>query len=1246
MELASFSAKIWGAASTPTETGSWRGKKMGLAVLMASLFTCATATASLLDNVHPHMRINAALSESQLVPTNGSVHPALRVATDLGSVDDATLLSRMVLSLKVDATQEAAQTAFLQALGDPTSPDYHHWLTPASYAQHFGVAPQDIAAVTGWLKSHGFTIDEVPAGGRLIIFSGTAAQVRAAFHTQLHYYNYKGVKHIANPTIPQIPAALAQVVDGLMSLHDFRAQPASAHVDAGAVPTFGDCSTCTPGLNTYLAPNANYLAPRDFATIYDTLPLLGNGVTGSGQSIAILGESNVNLADISAFRTYVGLSANQPTIIYNGTAPPYYAGDEFESDLDLEWAGAVAPSANIYLIATDSPSTATAVPISGATGAPKVTTTLGVVLSAIYAVNNKYTSAGGQANIISMSYSDCEANIGSTSLGALDSLWKQALSQNMTVVVASGDAGAAGQGLTGCDYPKENTAVYGAAVNGFCSSPNVICAGGTEFNEGGNTSAYWATSNTAPYQSSALQYIPEVVWNESGSVAGDTGLWASGGGKSSYFKKPGYQTTGPGVINDGARDIPDIALSSAGHDGYLIFTSDYLQIPNAPAGQWLTAVKGTSAAAPSFAGILALVGQKNTTSATSPAAINTLYKLASLQAAGGANKYFHQITSGNNSVPGVAGFSASIAAPYYNQATGLGSVDANVLVTYWNDPCPFSLGSTSQSVVSGASSGSVSVTTATACSWTATSNVPWITVSSGASGTGSGSVAYSVVANPTYFSRTGTLTVAGLSYTVTQAPLPDTVPPTQPTNVTVTQQSPATNDGPNLISWTAATDNVGVTGYVVSIDGNKTTLGAVTSYIDPTLGVGSHTISVQAFDAAPNYSTAATIVYNNADTVKPTQPGLLSMAAAGGNNFTLSWGASTDNVAVTGYRLIVDGAAPVTLAATATSTTLTLSPNVTHNFSVVAFDAAGNTSSSALKTWINDTLPPKAPGSFVMTHSGSTFTLGWTASTDNVGVAAYRLTINNGTPIQLAANATSYVAAVTANTQYTYSLVAADAAGNASSAVTATEYYDTLAPTIPTNLTFTKVNTNPNDFNFTITWGASTDNVAVAGYNVIVDGVTHSSTATSYATILVPNTNHVVSVVAKDAAGNVSASLTGGQEYAYAGACNGSAIYTSAPPIPDVTVGVSFIPNAAIVDAQASIAFPDINHPNNFIKYVVIWAAGPPGTGMVSQSCSNGVDTATRDTNWGNLQANQYWAIACDAYGQCSQSSTLINQAP
>jgi pseudomonalisin len=569
----------------------------------------------------PANRIAARIDETRVTTLAGNVHPMARAEFDQGPVNEGTPLQHMVFQLKPSEAQQTELDALVEAQHDPESPLYHQWLTPVQYGARFGVSPQDLARITGWLAGHGFAVEEVPISHRLVIFSGTAGQVEDTFHTEIHHFLVAGVNHLANTQDPQIPSALAGVVGGIVSLHDFRSASQIRSRTALSIRP------------QYSTGNTHYLFPADWATIYNLNPLYQAGTSGSGISIAIVGRSNINLSDVAQFRSVSGLPANNPTVIQVSANPGLVAGDQDESTLDVEWSGAVAPAATVKFVVGASTST-----------------TDGIDLSAQYIVNHV------TAPVMSTSYGSCEADMGSAEMGFYNSLWQQAASEGISSFVSSGDAGAAG-----C-YSGSSTSASSPGVNGLCSSPYSTCVGGTEFNEGSGT--YWASTNGAG-SGSALSYMPEEVWNESGSQGG-SGLWSSGGGVSFYFSQPAWQkgVSGAGAAN-GMRAVPDVAMSASAHDGYIIVEDNNYYV-----------IAGTSAASPSFAGVMALVveakgrmGQGN----ANPA----LYGLLNA-----SRNPFHTTLSGNNSVPGVTGFTAA-GAPY-NLATGLGSVDSTLLASEWN----------------------------------------------------------------------------------------------------------------------------------------------------------------------------------------------------------------------------------------------------------------------------------------------------------------------------------------------------------------------------------------------------------------------------------------------------------------------------------------------------------------------------------------------------------------------------------
>jgi len=575
----------------------------------------------------PQNRIVGQIDESQVVTLQGNVHPMARGEFDRGTVSGEMRLEQLVLQLEPSAAQQAELDALVEAQHDPASPLYQQWLTPQEYGARFGVSVSDLQRIAGWLQRHGFRIDEIPVGNRMVIFSGTAAQAEEAFHPAMHIYEVDGVQHVANALDPQIPAALASVVGGVVSLHDFRreGQRTARKALTAASPEYSSGAT-------------NYLFPADWATIYDLNSLYAAGVTGKGSTIAIVGRSNIVLSDVSLFRSTSGLPANQPSVVLVSANPGLLNADQDESTLDVEWSGATAPGATVKFVV-------------GASTA----TTDGVDLSAQYIVNHD------TATVMSTSYGSCEQDMGTTELAFYNGLWQQAAAEGISAFVSSGDAGAAG-----C-YGGSSTTAAGTGVNGLCSSQYATCVGGTEFNEGSSGSKYWATTNNASTEESALGYIPEKVWNES-ALEGGSGLWSSGGGASVVYPQPAWQKGVSGTAPaNGMRAVPDIAMSAAGHDGYIIVED----------GNFYT-IAGTSAASPSFAGLMALLVQSRGGKGQGDANPG-LYALA-----GKSTGPFHATPSGNNGVPGVAGFTASGGT--YNLATGLGSVDGAALVNEWGSP--------------------------------------------------------------------------------------------------------------------------------------------------------------------------------------------------------------------------------------------------------------------------------------------------------------------------------------------------------------------------------------------------------------------------------------------------------------------------------------------------------------------------------------------------------------------------------
>jgi subtilase family serine protease len=670
-------------------------------------------------------RIVGAIDETNLVTLAGNTHPAAVSKYDEGAVPDGFSLEHMYVVLRRSPEQNAALNRLLIDLQDPRSALYHRWLSAGQLGGKYGPAQQDIDAVVGWLTSHGLKVNQISKSGITIDVSGTAGEIRSAFHTEIHRYNLHGEQHLANANDPEIPAALAPVVVGLNSLNDF--MPKSAAHRPKVNFSFR-CTGCPDGFN---GVELYLVAPADFATIYNVNPLYkgNNPVTGKGQTIAVLEDTDMLSADVATFRAAFGLSSYRGTFRQihpgQGCTDPGRNGDEFEAALDSEWAGAVAPDADVEL----------------ASCADTQTNFGGfIAMQGLLDSNNP-------PPILSISYGECEPYLGPSGNEYISGLYLQAAVQGISVFVAAGDGEM-------CYF--DGTAMYatgGLQVNGFASTPYNMAVGGTDFLDTAENqnNVYWSKTNNA-VKESAKSYVPETTWNEScaGSLLYDYYGFTSGldfcnsvdgspfldiiagsGGPSIVYAKPYWQTNVYGNPNDGARDLPDVSLfSSAGfwfHDLLLCMSDpaeggapcDY----NKPKTTFFyNSGGGTSFASPQMASIQALINEKAGARQGNPAPI--YYDLArgeygtpsspnssgltsckaALGNAASLSCQFYDTTVGNNDLPcygtnncygstgstyGVLSVSDSkleVAYPAHagwDFATGLGSIDVTNIVNSW-----------------------------------------------------------------------------------------------------------------------------------------------------------------------------------------------------------------------------------------------------------------------------------------------------------------------------------------------------------------------------------------------------------------------------------------------------------------------------------------------------------------------------------------------------------------------------------
>ncbi|HET9793093.1 MAG TPA: S53 family peptidase [Thermoanaerobaculia bacterium] len=569
----------------------------------------------------------------------GGVPAGARTARDLGPGSPDLPLERITLALRPRAGAEGELARLLEAQQNPASPDYHRWITPGEFGRRFGASDDAIATVLDWVQAHGFAVDDVAAGRQWIHISGTAGQVEEAFGSPIHEFWQEGRLRHGNVSPPTIPRALGSVIRGVLSLDDFPKKHAQIGPPVAARRPEVDFQGGDHGMG-----------PADFAVMYDVQPLYDLGIDGRGVSIAVVGRTDIQIADVRNFRLFFGLPANDPVFVHNGTDPGDLGSgtgtdgqmEESEADLDVEWAGAVAPNATIRFVISKSTTASDAAD-----------------LSAQYAVDHDI------APILSSSFGLCERDLGSGN-AFYEALWKQAAAQGITVFVPSGDSGAAG-----CDDPSADRGT-GLAVSGLCSTPWNVCVGGTGLDDQADPARWWSPTEDPATGESLMSPVPEIAWNESGTKPGGSGLLATGGGPSGIYEKPSWQRA-PGVPDDGRRDTPDVSLNAAAHDGYVVFQK------YDPSVGTVYVVNGTSASTVAFAGLMALVVQSQA-GARQGNANPVFYRMASAQFSGGSARPFRDIVSGDNSVPGVTGFSAG---PGYDRVTGLGSVDAKALVLGW-----------------------------------------------------------------------------------------------------------------------------------------------------------------------------------------------------------------------------------------------------------------------------------------------------------------------------------------------------------------------------------------------------------------------------------------------------------------------------------------------------------------------------------------------------------------------------------
>lgn len=606
-------------------------------------------------------RIPQIIDQTQTTLLHGSLAPLARAQNEIGRMSSDTRVNGITIYFTLTEEQQAELDALVQAQQTPGSPLYHQWLTPAEYASRFGLSDSDLEKVQTWLELQGFTVDRISDSHTSISFSGTVRQVEQAFQTEIHRYRIDGETHFANSTQLSIPAAMADVIQSVRNLNDFRPKPQVRFHKP------------TPDFTSGQTGN-HYLTPKDVATIYDVNAAYSSGYNGTGQSIAIVGQSEVEVSDIEHFQSAAGLTIKDPTLVLvpNSGSAQLSTGDESESDLDLEYSGGMGTGATIYFVYVGN------------------NPNYSVFDSIQYAVDTRI------APIISISYGACETDLSSSDFSTLESIMEQGASQGQSIISASGD-----NGSTSCygDSGLTTAQQEALAVNYPASSAYVTGLGGTEFpssDVSSSNTTYWQSANGSDLVNSAKSYIPEQTWNDDSSSNTQNPLAASGGGTSVLTSRPSWQTGVTGIPSGSYRLVPDISLSSSpANAGYLYCSSDSQATGitgsctngfRDSSDKYLTVAGGTSFAAPIFAGMLSIINQKE--NSTGQGLVNSmLYKLAA--DSGTYASAFHDITTGGNQCTAgsqycsSAGASKYAATTGYDEATGLGSIDLYNLMNAW-----------------------------------------------------------------------------------------------------------------------------------------------------------------------------------------------------------------------------------------------------------------------------------------------------------------------------------------------------------------------------------------------------------------------------------------------------------------------------------------------------------------------------------------------------------------------------------
>lgn len=962
----------------------------------------------------------ATVSHAELVPLAGNVHRLARAELDVGEAPSTLRPKGLDIIFARTPEQERALQQLLAAQQDPKSPQYHQWLTPAEYGRRFGASDATLATVTSWLQQSGLSVGQIPAGRGHVPFFGAKAQVEAAFHAQIHLFDVAGERHYANVSAPLIPSSLAPVISVIRGLNDFHPHPGVHALKALPLDNtkrLGREGASSPAPDTYLGSGTfpGFVGPTDFATIYNLLPVYKQGFTGAGVTIAIAAQSDINTSILPAYWSGFGVAgpsfgvpAQQVTILpvpasMGGSDPgETHDGNEDEAYLDTEILGALAPGAQLILVSD---------PDAAAAAQYAIDQSLAAVLNVSFGLC-EYEQAGSNA--------------------AINAMYGQAVAEGITITVSADDSGVAG-----CAADPDTTGNVnsgGFAVNGLASTPYDLAVGGTDFDP--NTeSTYWSQTNQPGTLASAQSHIPEIVWNYScanpvfatylgttpiefcneTTLDGESNPYIdiSGGGSgvssctttdgngdcAGGYAQPSWQQGVPGISSFTGRAVPDVSFIAT---RWLICSYDTpcdpakASVSNGSVNDILV-VQGTSAAAPAMAAIVALIDQtqiSNTLPDGRQGLLNpTLYSLA-------ANEYG---SAGNLATCDASqGAITSAACIFYDVTSGSSA-----------QPCSVADYATSQDAPEPQSSPQSTCAT------------------QGNDANGimelSGVQSYAAGAGFDLASGLGSINAAALVAAFQSTPAPSGLSASLTgQTVTLTWDSDASaGEGYDVYQGTGS-GPVSSTPVQVNVTGTSTTVSGLQlgqEYVFAVTAVSSsgivsprsNTVAVTLVPAAPT---------NVAVTAPIATPGSLVLAwmgSAGATSYNVFEGTSSGG----------EGTTPVQTGVSGTSVTLaSLTPGKQYFFTVVAVDAAGDSTASAEASGTTIASPPA--GLSASAGNGAV-TLTWSASTGATSYDVYEGTASGGEgtqPVQSGVSGTSAtIGGLTNGKTYYFTVAAVDAGG-------------------------------------------------------------------------------------------------------------------------------------------------------------------------------------------------------------------------